>query len=330
MVTIDFQRIPSQIPLLVALAFCVLITGCAETRVLTLEAAPKDLYDPAVPIEVRGVSIVTDRHGYIVAGSGDGIGKGMLLGAGGSIAGGMQSGGPIGLVLGILLAPVAAVGGGIAGGIAAHPTKETNTATESIEHVYGDQPLLGSITEYITERMQRLGMPVQLSYDKSVTLLQSENQSAAFNSTVTECESTQSKNCLLLFVNYGFHTHGDYSPDLKFVIHVKAISTNAVRSNTSEEFSWAYESSKFDFFDATKDKGEILRNKVAVAQERLCDRIINDLFLVRSSARVVGTYCAWCNGEKYIPQSPPADTAYRVPTKAQLSNVTEKSLSRRQ
>ena len=136
-----------------------LLSACAQKRVMTLAAAPSDLFDPAAPIEVTGSQVVAKRHGDVIAGAGEGAGKGMLAGAGGSILGGASTGNPAGLALGIFLAPVFAVGGGIYGAAAAHPAEETNAAVAAIERVYADDKLLGALTRDVENQVHSLGFP---------------------------------------------------------------------------------------------------------------------------------------------------------------------------
>ena len=143
--------------LVALIALCGLVSACADqTRTITLEAAPADLFDAAAPIEVIGSDSVGDRHGLVVAGAGEGLAVGAGTGALGSVVGGATTGNPYGFALGIVLAPIFAVGGGIYGAAAAHPSEETEQAIAAIVQVYDDKMLLGSLDEMIDQRIQRL------------------------------------------------------------------------------------------------------------------------------------------------------------------------------
>jgi hypothetical protein len=311
------------------LAFIVLsglASACTQTRTMTLEAAPANLFDPTAPIRVIGSYGVPGRHGYVVSGAGEGLGVGMGQGALVSVGGGASSGQPMGLALGILLAPFFAVGGGIYGAAAAHPADETEQAITAIELVYDDDDLLGSLSDLISERIQELGFPVETPCEGLNGRSVVEGDTASSGEALFRCRDEGVKIRLRITASYVFSTKGTYSPDLQFAIDVVAVTAYADRSRTAEEFHWAYLSPELEFFEATKTEAVLLRHQVADAQQKLADRIVDDLFLMRRSQHITGTYYPDRKGENFIPQRITPDTVNRVPTQTQLI-IPQKALS---
>lgn len=293
-----------------------LVVGCAQTRVVKLEPASPDLFDPAAPLVTAGSCSVVDRHGHVAAGAGEGIGLGMAVGAGGAIGGGAMSGNPLGFALGLVIAPIAAVGGGVVGAATAHPAEETEAALAAIEQVYADQALLGGLAETIEGRVLDLG------YEALPPCGEPE---AAESASADDCDFLAS-NRLIITVTYGFSTDGNFSPDLEFGIDVDALAANADPSREAAAFRWVYLSPQLDFFDATRDGAALLRREIVDAQERLADQVMDDLLLARREATVSGTSPARGKREIFRPDAVTPGAPVRVPIDAELAHLPGQSV----
>lgn len=293
--------------LVAAMVAVSLITACAESRIMTLAAAPADLYDPSAPLRVTGSQSVTGRHGHVIAGAGEGAAKGFLGGGFGAIAAGAQSHDPFGLVLGILIAPVTAVGGGIVGATAAHPAEETKSAVAAIEKVYADKALLAGITRDVEQRVSRLGFPAA--------------------PTCAEAEVSD-RGCPLGRTNhlhptttYAFRTKGGYSPHLRLAINVDATAANADPKREAADHRWAHVSPKLDFFVATREDAKALRAQVADVQRLMAARIVNDLFTARHKVRIAGVIRTDAGWKTFQPSPSTPGVVTRWPTEMELASA---------
>ena len=317
------------------LLIALLASGCGETRVMTLPAAPADLFDPAAPVAVGREHAIGSRHGKVVAGGAEGAGTGMLLGAGGAIRAGAETRDPYGFALGVLIAPVAAVGGGIYGAAAAHPAAETEAAIASIQAVYQDQEFLAGLAGTVIEQLEqerKTGLAPCAPQPYRVAASQPVAGPAMKDGT---CEQEDAGNKLRLFVTYDFRTEGIYSPDLKFMIEVLGRAHRADRPEVVHEYRWAYRSYKRDFFTMTANGAEKLRQEVRAVQSRLAMRIVDDLVRMRHPTRIIGTYFAKAeNGgfspsrARFVPQPYDDEEVVRLPTKGNLIDVPEAMLSK--
>lgn len=305
------------------IAACALLAACAEHPTMMLDAAADDLFDKSAPVSVSGSHAVTDRHGYVVGGAGEGLGVGMAAGALGSIQGGAQTGDPLGLALGIVLAPVFAVGFGIYGAAAAHSSEETEAAFKAIDRVCDDDGLLSRVEALIGQKMASLGFPEEPGCGKAVTGTEGRHGGSSSGLSGGACFPEASRNTLRLKIIYSFATEGAYSPDLSIKIELSAVAANADRTRTAREFRWMYLSPKFDFFAATAGDAAGLRQRLSNAQEKLADEVVQDLFLARRPVKVAGRYFREREGENFIPDAISPGTASRVPTRSQLLQVPE-------
>jgi hypothetical protein len=314
--------------------FVALASGCGETKVMTLPAAPADLFDPAAPVAVGREYAVGDRHGRIVAGGADGMGAGMLLGAGGAVRAGAETRDPYGLALGVLIAPVAAVGGGIYGAAAAHPETETAAAIAAIQAVYQDEEFLAGLGGTVAEQLaqERNGgrtpcAPQPYRVAASKILVGPARKDIL-------CGQEAAANQLRLRVTYDFRTEGIYSPDLKFGIAVLGRAHRADRPETVHEYRWAYRSPTLDFFTMTANGAEQLRHAVRAAQNRMATRIVDDLVRLRHPTRLIGTYFAKAESggfgprhSRFMPRPHAEEEVVRLPIERELIDVPEAMLS---
>ncbi len=278
------RAVPVALPVIAAL-----LGACGETRTLMLPAAPADLFDTAMPVGIVSNDLVGERHGHVVAGARDGAG----LGLAGGVLGSLQAGfalGPDGLVAGVLLAPVFGVGGAIYGASAAHPEEETKAAVAAIEQVYHDGALLAGLADMLGERLAAHGFPANLPCPDAPPRPASARTGRGTASLPTGCKPGQAKNLLRLDVTYSFMTIGAFSPDLVLGVDVGAVAMDAGRERAEADFQWTYRSAKLDFFNATAADAVNLRREIGLAQQRLADRILDDLVLTRAPARITGTY----------------------------------------
>jgi len=297
-----------------ALLAAALVAGaCAQQRTMVLPAADPALFDLRVPVEVAANHAISGRHGYVVAGAGEGAGTGMLAGAGAALYGGASTGDPLGLLLGVALAPVFAVGGGVYGAAAAHPSDETGRAIAAIEAVYADSDLLGSIDREVAHAFEKAHFAIAPDCDVA-------------GPDVAACRADSARSRLRLEESYAFGTKGAYSPDLIFVISVEAVASGPDPNAEAETFRWVYVSPEMDFFASTMNDAAALRQAVAQAQTRIARRIVEDLHTARREVGVSGTWWPDHSGVNFTPTPATPGLVTRAPTQAQLINVPESAL----
>jgi hypothetical protein len=306
-----------RMPQAVFLVVIGLLVACAETRTLTLPAAPPDLFDHAMPIEVGTAYVIGDRHGRVAAGAGEGAGMGALSGAGGSVAAGFVSGGPGLLLAGIVLAPVAAVAGAIAGAAEAHPEEETRAAITAIEEVYNDAALMTGLGGMLANRISAQGFPANLACPDP--MLRQASARPARNSPPLPrgCEPGPPKNLLRMDVKYDFRTEGGLSPDLFLDVDVAGLAANSDRQRQAMEFHWIYRTRKMDFLGATTANAAALRQAIRQVQQSLADRIVDDLFVARNAERVTGTYIPMKLSHNFELRELDPGVAHRMPAASQ-------------
>lgn len=306
-----------------AIVVCASMASCAQQRTITLEAAPKDLFEQTAPITIRGSHTIANRHGRVVSGALEGIGTGMKQGAIGSLVGGASTGNFFAAALGVVLMPVFAVGGGVTGGVLAHSSDETKTAIKAIEHLYNDDTFLNLINGKIKKRLTLMSFPeVVECKDLDEIKTPDTNSSTAVPSSQL-CRLKDQANTLKIKTIYSFFTQGVYSPDLRFGIDVEAIVANADRKKIAREFRWIYLAPSLDFFTATAEDAAALRQKIESAQDLLVEAIVDDLLIARHSVTVVGQYFPNRQGVNFIPGSISPGVVRRMPTQSQLHEVPE-------
>lgn len=301
-------RLVKALPILLA---ALSLAACVESRVMSLAPAPAQLFNSEVHVETVGTHRVTDRHGHVIAGSGEGAARGFASGFGGSVGAGLDasfssaSAGAGGLIVGILLAPVVGLGGSMYGAAAAHPEEETEAAIAAMERVYSDDALLEGIAAKVRRDIPSLGFRAAPSCPEDAA---------------SGCAMAP-RNRLSLDATYAFSTVGEYSPLLHFAIDVTVTATGPETGETA--FRWSYLSHPGDFFTVTADDAAGLRAVLGKAQENLARRIVEDLFVRPNEARVAGTYFPGKGQGRFTPEPLAPGSLARLPTDQQLSGAPD-------
>ena len=311
---------------LALLVLCVVTSGCAQTRTMRLEATPPDLFDPCSPVEISSSHAVVDRHGYVVAGAGEGAATGFAQGALGAISGGASTGDPYGLLLGVLLAPVFAVGGGVYGAAAASPSDEVEASIAAIQAVYDDDTLLGQIPERLAEDFKDQGfqMATRPSGAPGPVEVGRENTPLFPGQP---CSLASGTNRLDLTIRYAFRTEGTYTPDLIYGIEVEATAAGPVREKGGLDYRWVYLSPEINFLEVTKNGASALRASIEDTERQFARAIANDLLLAPRPVTVRGTYAVSGQGRRFAPKLVSPGKVHRFPTNSQLAGLTESQLT---
>jgi hypothetical protein len=311
---------------LALLLLCVFTVGCAQTRTMRLEATPPDLFDPCNPVEINSSHAVVDRHGYVVAGAGEGAATGFAQGALGAIGGGASTGDPYGLLLGVLLAPVFAVGGGVYGAAAASPSDEVEASIAAIQAVYDDNALLGQIPERLAEDFKSQGFQIA-GQESSVAGAGEGGSEDAQLSSRQPCSVASGTNRLDLTIRYAFRTKGTYTPDLIYGIEVEATAAGPAREKGGHDYRWVYLSPEINFLEVTKNGASVLRASIENTERQFARAIANDLFLAPRQVTVRGVYAVSGQGRRFAPKLVSPGKIHRFPTNSQLAGIKESQLT---
>jgi len=319
----------NPVVLSLAMALAAVLAACGQTRTLTLTPAPKTLFDPAVPIEVRGPYRMDMAGGDVAAGTGDAFGRGFVSGAKGtaggslSVAGGPGSGATA--VVGLILAPVAGLVGGAYGAATAHSTEEVEASLASLKKLYEDANLLGALDEMVAQRLRSRGFSAVSSCPAVAEAPDADGDPEAEATRTTECEADAARNRLTLYPYYGLEQKGTYSPDLRFTLGVIAEVTGP-NAEPAPRFRWKYRSHEFDFFEATKSGATLLRREIAQGQEKTADQIVEDLFVAKTPVIVTGKYYSYAHRNNFVPEPVEPGTVRRLPLHSKLVYVYENQL----
>lgn len=316
--------------LLFTMALASLVPACEQTRTLSLAPAPETLFDPAAPFEVRSAQSVDKPSADVPAGPGDAFGRGFVSGAKGTAGSFLAaSGGPGGgatALVGLMLAPVVGLVGGAYGATAAHSAEEVEASMASLEELYGDADLLGALDELVAQKLRSRGFSVVSSCPAEADASDASPDLEAETKGPTECKPDGARNWLTLYPYYGLEQEGIYSPDIRFTLGVTA-KVLGPDADSVREFRWKYRSRKFDFFEATKGEATLLRREIGQGQEKISDRIVEDLLVTRTPVEVTGTYNPYAHRNNFVPEPVEPGTVRRLPPYSKLVYIYENQLA---